>query len=148
MKIYQSLYDVNMVCNLLRADVRFITPSLHEPDPDSQGQPDQSQNVRLHWERVVKRTLPIPCRLRKDDALAKRLQDAFDKYGRTCRDANLGGRRGCHGTRKAAASCSSGGSLMRCFQLDWSVYQIRPARYETSTRAQGTSPSSPTPSSP
>lgn len=71
--------------------VRFRACLSESHQGDSQRQPSQSQNIGLHSDGVVQGRLPISCHLRKDDALAKRLQDAFDQDGRASGDISLGG---------------------------------------------------------
>lgn len=113
-----------MVCNL-RHGARSCQDSLcgvFTKRDHPQRQPDQSQDVRLCSKRVVQRTLPISCRLREDDALAKGLQDAFDEDGRTCRDANLGGQQRFHDVEE------DGG----CWFLGWPIdapFPVRTGQY-------------------
>ena len=75
-------------------------------------------DVRLHSKRVVQGTLPISCRLRKDDALAKGLQNAFDEDGRTCRDTNLGGQQRFHDVGEGGDAGSCDDPLIGHFQFE------------------------------
>jgi len=129
MKIYQSLYDVNMVCNLrhgsrsCQASLCGVLTKRGHP----QRQPDQSQDVRLGSKSVVQRTLPISCRLREDDTLEKGLQDAFDEDGRTCRDTDLGGQQRFHDV----------GEDEGCWFLRWPIdalFLVRTGQHQIVTR--------------
>ena len=118
--MYQSLYDVNMVCSLRHGagSCQASLCGVFTKHGHPQRQPDQSQDVRLHSKRVVQGTFPIPCRLREDDALAKGLQDAFDEDGRTCGDTDLGGQQRFHDVGEGGDAGSCGDPLMRHFQFE------------------------------